>query len=319
MRRFPAIHWVVLGGMLAVGAAVPALGQHSRSAAPSGAAHFSSASSGEAHFSAPSGSRGGTQFAPRVGPSGAAPHYGDPGRLAGGYGGRPPIYRGVPGRGGPAGERREPVADHPVADHPSAYRATSSRGNTTSARSAVSSPRTTSYRAATGSRGNHSGGAWHYSHGVRVYEYGYGAPVSPLGWWLGPYQFYPWLDADLSYDYWHDTGDQDTAIAMASTGADMVSDAETGPEYGAEAPPWTNGGDPYAVGGNGEAQAAGADAPASWTATQVDTGAPALTLVYKSGHSEQVANYVVSRSAVTVIDSGGVRSIPVADLDSTLR
>ena len=126
------------------------------------------------------------------------------------------------------------------------------------------------------------------------------APISPFGWWLGPYQFYPWLDADLSADYWADTGDTDTAVAMASTGADMVADA----------PPWPNGGDP-----NGEAAEADPDAPVGWQATQLDTGSPALTLVYKSGQTEQVVNYVVSRTAVTVIDDKGVRSVPVEDLD----
>ena len=129
-----------------------------------------------------------------------------------------------------------------------------------------------------------------------------------MGWWLGPWQFYPWLDADLSYDYWHDTGDEDTAIAMASTGANAVADA--GPDSSSGQQPYPNGGDPYA-----DSQASDADAPANWTATQVDTGAPALTLVYKTGKTEQVANYVISHTAVTVIDSGGVRKVPVAELD----
>ncbi len=124
--------------------------------------------------------------------------------------------------------------------------------------------------------------------------------MSPVGWWLGPWQFYPWLDADLSYDFWHDTGDTDTAVAMASTGADMVEDSA--PQ------PWPNGSDP-----NGEQ--ADDNAPAGWQATQLDTGSPALTLVYKTGQTEQVVNYVVSKSAVTVIDDHGVRSVALAELD----
>jgi hypothetical protein len=127
----------------------------------------------------------------------------------------------------------------------------------------------------------------------------YGAPISPLGWWLGPYQFYPWLDADLSYDYWHDTGDMDTAIATASAGADMVQDAPP--------PPWP--------GGQEAEDGEDPNVPANWTATQLDSGSPALTLVYKTGQTEQVANYAVSRTAVTVIDDGGVRSVKIGDLD----
>jgi hypothetical protein len=127
----------------------------------------------------------------------------------------------------------------------------------------------------------------------------YNTAVSPLGWWLGPYQYYPWLDADLSYDFWNDTGDSEDAIAAASTGANMVQDAE--PQ------PW-----PSALAAE---QDEDPNAPVGWTASQLDSGSPALTLVYKNGTTEQVANYAVSPSAVTVLDSGGVRSVPVADLD----
>jgi hypothetical protein len=148
-----------------------------------------------------------------------------------------------------------------------------------------------------GSQGNHPGGNgrnnWNRSsRGIGLYAY------SP-GWWLGPWQFYPWLDADLSWDFWHDSGDQDDAIAMASTGADMVEDA----------PPQGGGGD------DSDAGAEGDDPPLHGTAMQLESAAPALTLVYRSGQTEQVANYVVSNSGVTVIDAGGVRSVPVADLD----
>lgn len=139
-------------------------------------------------------------------------------------------------------------------------------------------------------------GNWNHSHTVHVYAYS--PRVSALGWWLGPWQFYPWLDADLSWDYWHDTGDDDTSIAMASTGANMVEDA----------PPQGGGTDQ-------NEEAAEDDPPLHGTATQLESGAPSLTLVYRSGQTEQVANYVVSKNGVTVVDAAGVRSVPVADLD----
>jgi hypothetical protein len=146
-------------------------------------------------------------------------------------------------------------------------------------------------RAGGGNR-NNGRNNWNRSRGIGLYAY------SP-GWWLGPWQFYPWLDADLSWDFWHDSGDQDDAIAMASTGADMVEDA----------PPQGGGGD------DSDAGAEGDDPPLHGTAMQLESAAPALTLVYRSGQTEQVANYVVSNSGVTVIDAGGVRSVPVGDLD----
>jgi hypothetical protein len=149
--------------------------------------------------------------------------------------------------------------------------------------------------------GNSSGhgGNWNHPHAVTLYAYS--PRASALGWWLGPWQFYPWLDADLSWDYWHDTGDDDTAIAMAATGADMVEDT----------PPQDGGADESEA----EAEAADPDPPLHGTATQLESGAPSLTLVYRSGQTEQVANYVVSKNGVTVVDASGVRSVPVADLD----
>jgi hypothetical protein len=203
-------------------------------------------------------------------------------RYAGPRASTPPVYRGRP---------QTATANRPAAayGHASAH-AVPGRAGTASARGA-------------GFRRPGNNGGWHTYNGIRFYTYG---PIAPVGWWWGPYQFYPWLDADLSYDYWHDTGDTDTAIAMASAGADMMADSGSGAQ-----PPWPNGGDPYAQ------DQPDADAPASWTATQLDTGAPALTLVYKTGKTEQVANYVVSRSAVTVIDDSGVRSVPVTELDLT--
>lgn len=142
-------------------------------------------------------------------------------------------------------------------------------------------------------------GSWNHQHTVHVYAYS--PRVSALGWWLGPWQFYPWLDADLSWDYWHDTGDDDTSIAMASTGANMVEDT----------PPQGGGADENEAENEAEAY----DPPTHGTATQLESGAPSLTLVYRSGRTEQVANYVVSKNGVTVVDAGGVRSVPVADLD----
>lgn len=198
---------------------------------------------------------------------------------------RPPIVRNSPVRGGYPAPRAVSSRPNPYLSYGAAYGRSGTRPVNTAAHVNNRS------RSANSSYGNRR----RPDDRIRIYA----TPISPLGWWLGPYQFYPWLDADLSYDYWHDTGDMDTAIATASTGADMVADA----------PPFPNGGDPYAE------QAEDDDAPANWTATQLDTGAPALTLVYKSGRTEQVANYVVSPSAVTVIDDSGVRSVPIADLD----
>jgi hypothetical protein len=290
MGRFFAI------AILGLGMSVAAVAQHSSSGhagGSGGGGHFSGGFSGGSHGA--SGFSGGSHFspsAPRYGSPGPAPRYGNPGgRYAGGYPSRPPIIRG-----GPTQIRRDGSVR---ANPPAGTYGRSTRAAITSAR--TSAARSANFRG-NGNRGNH----WHSRNGIRVYGYG---PISPLGWWLGPYQFYPWLDADLSYDFWHDTGDTDDAIAMASTGANEVADAGTGYESGAEPPPFPNGGDPYAD------APPDPDAPVGWTATQVDTGAPALTLVYKSGHTEQVANYVVSRSAVTVIDAAGVRSVPVAELD----
>jgi hypothetical protein len=269
---------------MGVGLAIslPAQAQHASSghaSAPSGGAHFSGGSPSSPHFAAPS-----APSAPHSSPSGYAPRYAGPHPSA------PPVYRGRPQ---PVGENhRAPEFGRAGNASPSTAHSAASRAGTSSAALNAGLPRP----GFNGRRPNR---------GVRLVAFG---RISPLGWWLGPYQFYPWLDADLSYDYWHDTGDQDTAIAMASTGANAVADSDPAP--------YPNGGDPYATESGAQDQS-DADAPANWTATQVDTGAPALTLVYKTGKTEQVANYVVSRSAVTVIDDTGVRSVPVADLDLT--
>lgn len=266
MRR-----WLTIA-VVASAMASPAWAQHGSSSHGgggfSGGGHASGGFSGGAHFSGGSSSG----------------FHGNPGamRPMPRYGGAGAVHTGV----ARPGASRAPLGSH--------Y----GTANNGAGRNGIAASRAAAGRngypgSGGGNRGNGNRGGGNRGRGPRLYAYS-------GNWWLGPYQFYPWLDSGLSWDYWNDTGDDDDAIAMASTGADMVADA----------PP--SGGGPD----DGDADAGqDPDPPLHGTAMQLEGGAPSLTLVYRSGQTEQVANYVVSKTGVTVVDASGVRSVPVADLN----
>jgi hypothetical protein len=285
MRRWLAM--AVLGAAISGPAmSVPALAQHSSGG--HGGGGFSGGGHSSGGFSgAPAHSSGGFSGGSFGSPSGHsfAPSHSTVPRAIPRYGTAAAVHTGVgahPGYGRPGAANS---ASHSTMN--SHYGAAGLHGNS-------GRPGSPGNRPGGGGNGRNNGrNNWNRSsRGIGLYAY------SP-GWWLGPWQFYPWLDADLSWDFWHDSGDQDDAIAMASTGADMVEDA---PSQG-------GGGDDSDAGGEGD------DPPLHGSAVQLESSAPALTLVYRSGQTEQVANYVVSSSGVTVIDAGGVRSVPIGDLD----
>jgi len=259
---------------------LPALAQHASAGHSSGSGISGGGHASGGFSSAPAHSSGGFSSGPSAFHGNAVPqsHAISPMHAIPRYGSASPVHTGVraPSQYGHSGVNSASHADtgshygtpgHPGSGHP-------------------------------GNSGGHNGN-WGHSHTVNVYAYS--PRASALGWWLGPWQFYPWLDADLGWDYWHDTGDDDTAIAMASTGANMVEDT----------PPQGGGADENEADNEQESY----DPPTHGTATQLESGAPSLTLVYRSGQTEQVANYVVSKNGVTVVDASGVRSVPVSDLD----
>lgn len=286
-------HWLIIT-VLGPAMGVPGIAQHS------GGGHGGGGFSGGGHASggvssAPSHAGGG----PSLGSASAYHSHAVPPRpvASTGYSGAAPARSGLTYHA-PNGRSAYALSPRPgssSAAASSSHRAASARPLNShygaSSRASSSSSSVGSSRSGSGNYGRRP------SRGVTLYAYS--PRISPLGWWLGPWQFYPWLDADLSWDFWHDTGDDNTSIAMASTGANMVEDA----------PPQGNGAD------ENEAEVQADDDPVHGTAMQIDSGAPALTLVYLSGQTELVSNYVVSRSAVTIIDGGGIRSVPVSALD----
>lgn len=140
--------------------------------------------------------------------------------------------------------------------------------------------------------GNHNHG-YHHTHYVYVYGGGYGWG----GYGYAPWLFYPWLDADLSYNLWHDSGDGSAAPA----GNDSTY-----------AEPDDSGADGYA----GAAIESDPNAPTHAEAASMDSDRAPATLLFRDGRAPlRTNNYVVSPEGVVVSDSGNLRTIPLSDID----
>jgi hypothetical protein len=159
---------------------------------------------------------------------------------------------------------------------------------------------------------NHNG----YRRGYNGYLYsGYGFPYGGyFGPIYNPWLFYPWLDADLSWDFWHDTGDSDDAIAAASVGADAYS----APQDQAADDASSNVADnspPQSDGENDAQLQNDSDRPIG-SAVQADSSNPGMTLVYKNGEQQLIDNYVVSPSTIIITDRAGrITTIPTSALN----
>jgi hypothetical protein len=310
--------------------AIPMQAQHGGSGG-----HASGGSSGGGH-SAGGFSGGSASFsAPHISsaPSGysSAPHYSAPSGYA-----RPSHYAGSPGAQpgthSTYGPRPGAVTHPPTTAHyGTSSQPTHSTVNGHIVTSRIGGPvgRTTvSAHGSTGS--NHSGNNGHnggYGNGWRrgYNGYRYNGRGFPYGGYFGPvynpWLFYPWLDADLSWDYWHDTGDSNDAIAAASVGADAYGSAP--PDGGADAT--SDVAQPQSEEQNEAQMQADAQAQedaqydsyrSGGSAVQGESTNPGMTLVFKNGQQQLIDNYVVSSSAVTITDRAGhITTIPTSALN----
>jgi hypothetical protein len=287
----------------------------------SSAPHFSSAPSGSSapHYSsAPSG------YA-------SAPRYGSPAGL------RQPGVRGTyaprtypPGTSAPrpASGTRPPLASHYGTTSNSSHPGAPVHTGVLRTNSTVSSLHSSGTNHS-GNNGNHGRGWNNRNRGYNGYGFPYGGYFGPI---YNPYLFYPWLDADLSWDFWHNTGDSDDAIAAASVGADAYgpappdSDSDSQASQPAQSQSAQSAGDPSqnealsqaeleAQQAEVERATIAADGPRV-SMVQGDSTSPGMSLVYKDGQQQLIDNYVVSRSGVTITDRAGhITTIPTTALN----